>query len=317
MKLKEIYDLAIKLGIENDPRGKEEIDRILAKNREDFDGLRDKEKPFYDTEKLSNPYGDTRILNGDPELEITALLTGIDLELPEALLADRLNERGANINLLLAHHPEGEALAGLSEVMGMQADIWQNAGVPINIGDVLIDTRMKEVARTIMPVNHNRAIDGARLLGLAFMNVHTPADNMVTRFVQRFLDGKKLSLVKDVVDALKEIPEYEQAAKQKMGPTLLVGSPSTRAGKIMVDMTGGTEGPEEAIAKLADAGVGTIVGMHLGDKLRKRAEESRLNVVIAGHIASDAIGLNLVLDQIEAKGVEIVACSGLTRVKRS
>ena len=39
MKLREIYELAIKMGIERDVRGSAEIDRILAKNRQEFERL--------------------------------------------------------------------------------------------------------------------------------------------------------------------------------------------------------------------------------------------------------------------------------------
>ena len=87
-------------------------------------------------------------------------------------------------------------------------------------------------------------------------------------------------------------------------------------GEILVDMTGGTEGPEAAIERLAAAGVGTIVGMHMGDKLRKEAEKQHVNVVIAGHISSDNIGVNLFLDQLEKQGVNCIAFSGLERVSR-
>ncbi len=322
MKLKEIYELAIKIGMEADPRGKEEVKKVLSRAKENFEKMKEDEKEFFDTEKLANPYSDTRILYGDPGKEIKGIMVGIDMEAPEIILADRLNEKGEKIDLILAHHPEGKSLANLPDVMAMQADLWGKQGVPINIGDVLIDKRMKEVFRSIMPVNHQRAVDAARLLDIVFMNVHTPADNLVTSYLQRLLDEKKPYTVSDIVSELKKIPEYKSAAKNGVGPTVLVGNGSKRAGKIVVDMTGGTEGPEEVMEKLANAGVGTLVGMHMSDKLREKAETHHINVVIAGHIASDTIGLNLYLDELEKtekerKGsLKIIACSGFERVSR-
>ena len=62
--------------------------------------------------------------------------------------------------------------------------------------------------------------------------------------------------------------------------------------------------------------MGTIVGMHIGEERRKKAQEFHLNVVIAGHMASDSLGMNLVLDEWARLGVEIVPCSGLIRVSR-
>jgi len=317
MKLKEIYETALKMGIKADPRGKKGIEKLLARNKEQYKDLKPDEKELFDQDKLSNPYADSRILVGDPEMEVTGILTGIDLEVQEILLADRLNQKGKKINLLLAHHPEGKALATLSDVMAMQADVWANQGVPVNVGDVLISKRMRDVFRALQPVNHNRAIDAARLLGFAFMCVHTPADNLVTSYLQKLINEKEPYLIKDIMKILKEIPEYKQATQIGNAPMILVGDGEKRVGKVLVDMTGGTEGPAEALEKLSQAGVGTLVGMHLKDELRKKAEDNQLNVVLGGHIASDAIGLNHFLDKIEEKGVEIIPCSGLYRVRRS
>ena len=75
-------------------------------------------------------------------------------------------------------------------------------------------------------------------------------------------------------------------------------------------MTGGTEGPKPIMEKLADRGVGTIVGMHMGQDLRKTAEDNHIHVIIAGHIFSDSLGVNLLLDELERHGVEIVADLG-------
>ena len=49
----------------------------------------------------------------------------------------------------------------------------------------------------------------------------------------------------------------------------------------------------------------------------KEAKKHHLNVIIAGHIASDSLGANLFLDELEKRGVEIVTFSGLIRAKRN
>jgi hypothetical protein len=42
-----------------------------------------------------------------------------------------------------------------------------------------------------------------------------------------------------------------------------------------------------------------------------------LNVVVAGHIASDTLGLNLLLDEVEKGGaLDIVGASGFERIRR-
>ncbi len=317
MKIKEIYELAIEQGIKADPRGKEEVERSLKRVKDSLERLSTEEKELFDLEKLSNPYSDTRVLVGNPGTEIKHVLAGIDIEVGEVLLADRLREKGEGIDLLISHHPEGRALASLPDVMIMQADIWHKQGVPINIAESLMSRRMREVYRMLMPVNHERAIDVSRILNIPFMCVHTPADNLVTSFLQKAFDDDPPYTLKDVMHKLRTYPEFKEAARESAGPDILVGEESNRAGKVMVDMTGGTEGPREAIEKLAAAGIGTLVGMHMGEKIRKEAEKHNVNVVIAGHIASDSIGMNLFLDMLEKKDIKIISCSGLRRVSRA
>ena len=64
------------------------------------------------------------------------------------------------------------------------------------------------------------------------------------------------------------------------------------------------------------AGVGTEIVMHIKPEARKEAEKNHINILVAGHIASDSLGMNLLLDRIEKRGVEIVPLGGLTRFRR-
>lgn len=246
------------------------------------------------------------------------MLVGIDLEVGEVLLADALRARGDVVDLLLAHHPEGRALARLEEVLGLQADVWSKFGVSIAYGDAVMTDRMAEIMRALHPRNNEQNIAAARLLGLPYMCCHTPADNKVNRFVQARCDELGTDgTVDELLDMLKSIPEYREAVLQGTGPVIFEGEGKRRTGKIMVDMTGGTSGPVEAISRLAAAGVGTIVGMHMGEDHRKKAKAEHMNVVIAGHVSSDSLGMNLIIDALERQGVDVIACSGFTRVSRA
>lgn len=316
MKLGEIYKLAIAKGIENDPRGIDTVQKILAQEKQKYEEMKTEEKQDYDTERLTNPYSDTRILTGETDLEVKSALVGIDMEIGEVLLADRLRERNRSIELIISHHPEGKAMAALHQVMHLQEDVLARFGVPINVAESLMSSRISEVKRGLMPLNHTRAIDAAKILGLAFLCVHTPADNHVVKYLQNLMDEKKPETLKDIIKTLKKIPEYAAAVKNNAGPTIIIGEKGRRAGKIMVDMTGGTSGSEEVYSKLAEAGIGTLLVMHINEKHRKKAKKSHVNVICAGHMASDSLGMNLFLDVLEAKGVEVIPCAGLLRYKR-
>jgi hypothetical protein len=62
------------------------------------------------------------------------------------------------------------------------------------------------------------------------------------------------------------------------------------------------------------AGVGTEIAMHMKPEAQKAAEKHHINVVIAGHIASDSLGMNLLLDELGIP--EVVALGGFTRFTR-
>lgn len=318
MKLQEFFAVAIHAGIDADPRGRAAVEKELRDLRSSYDELKPDEKTVFDPEKFENPYADSRILHGSPDREVKKILAGIDIEAPELLLADRLNQKGAGFDLVVAHHPEGRAFANFYEVMKMQADILNRFGVPINVAENLLGDRMKEVERKLLPVNHTRPVDAARLLDIPFVCLHTPADNMVAGHLQELFVREKPERLRDVLGLLKKIPEYQEAIKNNAGPKILLGGGDQRCGKVFVDMTGGTEGSKDIMASLSQSGVGTMVAMHLTDEHRKEAEKHHIHVVIAGHISSDTLGMNLLLDKIESREpLQIVECSGFKRIKRS
>ena len=292
--------------------------KSLEKQKKTHREMKEEEREFFDKETLTNPYADTRILYGTGKEEIRTALVGIDMDVAEILLADRLSSKGTKIDLIISHHPSGRAFANFYEVMHMQADILSKFGVPINIAEGLLEGRIREVERRLSPANHTRAVDAARLLDIPFMCVHTPADNMVVSYLQKNFDKKKPDTLNDVVKIVKEIPEYREAQKNNTGPKILLGSKERSAGKIFVDMTGGTEGAKDIFESLANSGVNTIVGMHLSEEHKKEAEKRHMNVVIAGHISSDNVGMNLILDAVQKKGkIKIIPCSGFRRFSRN
>lgn len=315
MKLARLYKLVVKYGIEQDPRGAGIREYFRAKKKE-YRKLKGIERQAFDKESLKSPFADTRILYGKPALEVNKILVGVDIEAAEILLADKLRER-QGLDLVISHHPEGIAYAALAEVMGVQSFILEKLGLRKEIADDFLKERMQEVARKISPANHARPVDTARLLDIPLMSCHTPADNFVAKYLQTIIDKNKPKKVNDILSILYRIPEYKEALFNKAGPKLILGKPENKAGKVFVDMTGGTEGPKELFARLSQAGVATLVCMHLSEEHFSRAKPEHINVIIAGHIASDNLGLNLILDKIESQEkLEITCCSGFIRKHR-
>lgn len=314
MKLQEIYNLAVRLGMKADPRGNGAAGKALAKNKKAYEKLDKKEQDFFDTESLTNPYADTRILFGEGDSEVKKVMAGIDMEGGELLVAKHLGD----IDAVIAHHPRGRALIGLEDVMHMQADVLNQYGMPINVAEGLLHKRISEVSRSLSPGNHYRAPRLAELLNMPYMCTHTVTDNLVFQFLKKLIEKEKPETIEEVLDMLFEIPEYTIARRNGVGPRIFAGAPANRTGVIAVtEITGGTEGAHDIYEKMAVAGVGTVIAMHQSEKHRKFAEEAHINVVVAGHMSSDSIGMNLFLDEVEKGGVEIVPASGLMRVSRN
>jgi hypothetical protein len=318
MKLKDIQDIFVKEGIKEDPRGLSAVEADLLKRKEEYDALLPKKKESYDIESLSNPYYDSRIIYGDPDIQVKTILVGIDIETQELLLAKNLMNSGRKIDLVIAHHPEGYAYSTFHSVIGMQTDILNNQGIPINITEKIVSERIREVQKNVFSKNNERIYDATKFLNIPFMTVHSIADNHVASFLERNIAALKPVYLKEIVELLNRYSEYQHATKIGQAPFILCGSDFSRCGKVFVDMTGGTEGPLESFGKLATAGIGTIVGMHLSPKATKEAEKYHLNIILAGHISSDNLGLNLLFDKLENKAgkFEFIECSGFRRFRR-
>jgi hypothetical protein len=320
MKVYDAYKLAIETGIKNDPRPKEEVDLVLKNANEEYKKLPKEKKEYFDKEKLWNPYADSRFLWGEDiakKTEAENLMWGIDIGTGEIMLADRLREKGKKVSAVVAHHPIGIAKTPFPEVMWMQTDMFHDVGIPINITEGLIKTRMDEVSRNVLGSNYNQAVDAARLMEMPIFNIHTPADNMVQFFLEDMFENKQPKYLEDVTDLLMKVPEFQQASKLNDPPKIMAGGKKNRCGKIIAKMTGGTSGPKEIYEKLAAAGVGTVVGMHFPENHLEEAKKYNINMIISGHMASDSLGINLICDVWEKKGIEVFGCSGFMRISRN
>lgn len=319
MKLKKFFEHAVAIGIAADPRGKKAIEKLLKKQKEKYDKLEAKDKEFFDLERLWNPYADSRILHGTGEEDLHALMVGIDIETPEVLLAERLRERGRRIDALMIHHPEGRALADLEKVMGMQVDVLALAGVPVNHAEAQLRPRMDRIWRSIHADNLFRTERAAELLSFPMFGCHTVTDNLVWQFMEKNICRKEYDSLDDLLKAIRDIPEYAHYAHKGNPPILAHGTGGSRTGKIVAtEFTGGTNGPEEFLEEQSRAGIGTILSMHVAEKTLEEAKKHHVNMVQCSHMASDSIGINLLLDRMmkEEKRLEIIEIAGFVRVKR-
>lgn len=317
LTVKQIFELGLHMGTAADPRGKKGVEDYLARYKKEFDKLSEKEQKKFDLEKFVNPYLDSGIHYDDGKTKVKRVLVGIDITEAEILLASQMNERGKPIDLVISHHPAGKGRALLADVMEMSVEVYESYGVPIHLAEKIHEERMKLVGRNLHGGNPYKTVDVARLLKVNFISLHTVTDNLVDEYLRNYSAKIRPNTVGDIYDALLEIPEYEEARKMGFGPAISAGSRKHRAGKYIIEMTGGTEPSGKVYEYLSNAGFSTTIGMHMHEDLLNKAIEHHLNVIMAGHMSSDSLGMNLFLDELEKKGVEIVPCGGLIRVSRN
>jgi len=298
MKLKNLYQEIVKKGIDSDVRNFKEIEIILKENKKNFEELSNRDKELFDQDVLFNPFADTRILTGDLTKNIKSMIVGIDVDGGELVLVDRLREKGEKIDLVVSHHPQGRAYAKFYDVMDLQVDVFANEGIALGVCE--------------------RSVDIAKLLNIDFMCAHTPCDNLAYQYLRKKIDKVKPTSLGNISDILQNIPEYIDAAKNNNPPQIVLGNKKSRCRNIHLEFTGGTEGPKGIYKELAAKGVDTIIAMHQSEEHFNKCKESKINVIFASHIASDSLGINIMLDYIESKEkIKIYEFSGFRRFKRN
>lgn len=314
MKLGDIYKSAIKKGIEEDLRSAKEITELLACTKKNYEKLTPSEKDCFDTDSFFNPYADTRILHGDQDLPVHTVAVGIDIDGSELLLLDRLNSKGAGIDLAVSHHPAGKAYASFYEVMDLQIDAFRKEGVSVSVSENMLFERKLEIERRVHAANHQRAVDLTKLLNIPFLCVHTPCDNCAHQFIAHLMAREKPATLGQTLEMLYEVPEYKDAAKNNNPPKIASGNKLARVSRVHIEFTGGTEGPQGIYEKLSLAGVDTIISMHQSEEHLKKCKEHNINVIFTPHIASDSLGVNVMLDALVKHGkLKIYELSGFRR----
>lgn len=240
---------------------------------------------------------------------IARLYMGVDIDVADLLLARQL---GADA--VLAHHPAGGTTSvDFHRVMEAQIDRMTAAGVPVNRAQKALKDKMAEVERRSHSGNFDRVVAAARLLRMPLVGVHRPADVLSEQLIQVHIDQRiaknPRARLKDLVAALLELPEFQSAPTR---PAIRVGSEEDYVGKPWVAMAGGTNGGAKVARAYFEAGVGTLIMMHMPDDVIKEVAEGGIgNVIVAGHMACDSVGLNVLANAFTERGLEVVRGGGI------
>ena len=229
------------------------------------------------------------------------VLFGIDADAPELLLAKQLG-----YDAVISHHPKGgSAVINFHEVFSRHRQQMAEAGVPQHAADEAIRRKMAALEVEMHTRNYRHAIDFAKRLNMPYMNIHTPLDEIGRRTMARTISQKidEDSTVADVVAALNSLPEFKNATTNIK---IRLGTPSAPAGQTVVSHGAGTNGGYEIAKAYFRHGVNTLIYIHIspGD-LDKLKSDGLGNLIITGHIASDSVGINPFIHQLETMGISV------------
>ncbi|MCC6444182.1 MAG: hypothetical protein IT210_12105 [Armatimonadetes bacterium] len=313
MTIKELYEFSIEKGMELDPRGPEELTHHLKEVLEAYEGLDEMGKRLFDTERLHNPFGDTRIVTGSEDTQVRRLVCGIDITGSEILMADRLRDLGRPVDLVLAHHttPIGGGLGSRYDTIWPQVRMLTDFGVPRHRAEKLIRANAEGPQRSA----NYQANQVAEALGMPLMTIHSPADVYLLQEGWQILREDHPETVGDLIDICNAWPEVQWSIERGLGTEAAVGSRHDPLGQVYPCLYGGWNPTPEVVEALCQAGCGTLWVVATSEDLNHIARTNHMNIVVIPHGPADARGLNGLLDDAMKRfgSFDIVPCSNYNR----
>ena len=237
---------------------------------------------------------------------IRKVLVAIDVGVAELLLA-----RDLGCDAVIAHHPAG----GRAKLEGYKVflrhiDQLREAGVPENAAKEAIKPKLRALELQHHPDNYDQTTSAAKRLRMPLVSIHSPCDEIGRKMIQHALKGLDgSSIVKDVVSRIGRFPEFRKAVSKI---EVRLGHPKSKAGKIAISHAAYTNGGYEIAKTYFQNGIGTLSYIHIAESdLTKLASEPSGNLIVLGHIASDWLGINRLLNELEKKGLEPIVTTDL------
>lgn len=241
---------------------------------------------------------------------IEKVLIGIDIGSAELWMAKELG-----FDLAIAHHPQGgRAALDFAEVLNNHVKQMVAAGVPREAAERAIEEKVFNARVSAQMSNYDHAPSIARLLAMPFMNIHTPLDE-VGRQRMAAVVGKldNEARAAELITRLREeLPEFRHAETEI---DIRLGRPENRIGRVIVSHGAGTNGGYPVAMAYFEHGVDTLIYIHCSPADSKRLREefatSGKNLIVTGHIASDSLGINPFIAELEERGLKIQRISGV------
>ncbi len=236
------------------------------------------------------------------------VLVSIDVSTAELLLAKNLGCDG-----VIAHHPAG----GKAQLDGYQVflrhiDQMRAAGVPADISREAVKNKYRVLDVQHHPENYDQTPSAAKKLSLPLVTIHSPCDEIGRRMLVQAIKGLgEDATVSELVSRVNAFPEFRNAETEIR---VRLGSPKNKAGKVAISHACYTNGGFDVAKAYFEHGVNTLSYIHISepDLTKLAAEKMSRNLIVLGHIASDWLGINRLLRELEKNDVEPVPTTDLS-----
>ena len=240
---------------------------------------------------------------------IERVLLGIDLKAAELQIAKSLG-----YDCAISHHPVGgSSTLRFHEVLERHVEQMTSAGVPRQVAETTMRKTIEDRRVLSSMTNYDHEPSVARLLNLAYLNIHTPLDEIGRRRMAAVVDvlGEETTVAAAIDRLYVSFREFREADTRI---ELRVGSPESRLGRAVVSHAAGTNGGYPVAKAYFDHGVDTVFYIHCrpGDSDKLVAEfGSSKTLVVTGHIASDSVGISPFVDALRSRGLTVNTFSGV------
>ncbi len=241
-----------------------------------------------------------------------------------ASTGDLLLARQLGCDSYLLHHPlAGSARRDFHKVLDRMVELMEMHGVSGSSARAATSDLRRRCRFADHAADWDQLVSAAQLIGINLFNIHLAADELGRQEMVRALEPvSPESTLEDAADALRTIPELAHPSNEILH---VPEGPSGRCGRIAVMHAGGTNGGAAVAEALfdgtsahPDGPIETVLYIHLAGPDAKQLEDRATqgkpgSVIVSGHFASDAIGLNMLLRAATDRyGIDFVRHGGLS-----
>ena len=232
---------------------------------------------------------------------IQRVLFGLDIGTAELLMARQLG-----YDAVVAHHPAGMRHQAW-RVFERHVDLMVAVGVPEAAARAAVAPKLGVLRLAGQGSNYEQVPMAARRLGLPFLNIHCPLDELGRQVMQQtandLLALNPAATLADAAEALAALPAAQRAETEV---TVCLGDPAAPSGKVAVAHGALTNGGTEVARAYYEHGVDTVVYIHVApaDVQQLRAD-GRGQLIVTGHVVGDACGIEPYIRALRAHGLKV------------